>query len=442
MTASGTAGADSRISGLYEFLVGDEDARVCEDIPESACQEQPRNFFLSLASYFCSKVGDQVASASLVLPWLLGALGAPAFMTGLLVPIREAGALLPQLLFAGFIRPFKVRKWFWVGGSVGQALCVAGMLAAGLSLEGTAGGAAVIGLLVLFSLSRGVSSVASKDVLGKTISKRRRGTMMGYASALAGAAAAIFGLYFSARSAEQPELDAILILLGAAAFLWLAGAILYSFLAEAPGATGGGGNAIVDGLRGLSLLVKDRPFRRFVIARGLLLGVALSSPFYVVLAREKTEGELSGLALLLVASGLAGSLSAPIWGRMSDLSSRNVMMVSALICSALGLLVFALVFLDSGLLNWTPFYAIVFFVIGIAHSGARLGRKTHLVDMATAETRASYVAVSNTVIGVLILSGGGFGLIAQFAGTEFAILALAITSLIAAVFVARLSEAQ
>ncbi|NNF51389.1 MAG: MFS transporter [Gammaproteobacteria bacterium] len=429
-------------TGLYELLVGDEDARVCEDIPESACREQPKNFFLSLASYFCSKVGDQVASASLVLPWLLGAIGAPPFMAGLLVPIRESGALLPQLLFAGFIRPFPVRKWFWVAGSVGQALCVAGMLIAGLLLSGTTGGIAIVVLLVVFSVSRGVASVASKDVLGKTVSKRRRGTMMGYASALAGVAAAAFGLYFSLRAGQQPDKDAVLALLAAASILWFTGACFYSFLSEAPGATGGGGNAIVEGVRSLRILRDDRPFRDFVIARSLLLAVALSSPFYVVLARENTDSNLGSLSLLLIASGLAGSLSAPIWGRMSDLSSRSVMMISALICSALGLLVFALIILDSVVLSWTPMYATVFFVIGIAHSGARLGRKTHLVDMATAETRASYVAVSNTVIGVLILAGGLFGLLAQFAGTEFAIAALAVMSLCAALVIARLPEAQ
>lgn len=431
-----------RVTELYELLVGDEDARVCEDIPESACSDQPRNFFLSLGSYFCTKVGDELASASLVLPWLLGAVGAPAFMTGLLVPIRQAGALLPQLIFAGFIRPFPVRKWFWMGGSVGQAVCVFGMLFAGVYLRGFAGGLAIIALLVLFSLFRGISSVASKDVLGKTISKRRRGTMMGYASALAGLAAAAIGVYFSISTGQQLAQDAVIVLLGLAGTLWLAGACLYGFLNEAPGATDGGGNAIVEGLRSLRLLKTDRPFRDFVIARALLLGVALSSPFYVVLAREQTEGDIAGLALMLIASGLAGSLSAPFWGRMSDRSSRFVMTLSAAISGVLGLLVFAFALFASSLLTWTPLYALLFFAMGIAHSGARLGRKTHLVDMASADKRAAYVAVSNTVIGVLILGGGVFGLLAQVAGTRYAILALALLSLLAAAFTARLPEAQ
>ncbi|BBI52107.1 hypothetical protein HORIV_45280 [Vreelandella olivaria] len=39
--------AESSVSQtrLYEWLTGDDDSRMCDDIPESACDEQPRNFF-------------------------------------------------------------------------------------------------------------------------------------------------------------------------------------------------------------------------------------------------------------------------------------------------------------------------------------------------------------------------------------------------------------
>jgi hypothetical protein len=40
------------------------------------------------------------------------------------------------------------------------------------------------------------------------------------------------------------------------------------------------------------------------------------------------------------------------------------------------------------------------------HGGVRLGRKIYLVDMASGDNRAAYVAVSNTLIGVLMLAGG------------------------------------
>ncbi|MFP4682844.1 MAG: MFS transporter, partial [Ectothiorhodospira sp.] len=81
---------------LYAAITGDEDARVCKDIPESACRVQPASFFIHLISNTATKIGDELASAKLVLAWLMAALGAPAALAGLLVPIREAGALMPQ----------------------------------------------------------------------------------------------------------------------------------------------------------------------------------------------------------------------------------------------------------------------------------------------------------------------------------------------------------
>ncbi|EIJ34172.1 hypothetical protein [Thiothrix nivea] len=70
---------------LYDYVTGDEDARVCKDIPTSACHHQPRNFFAYLVANLLNKVADEISSAKLILPWLLGTLGAPLAFTGFLV---------------------------------------------------------------------------------------------------------------------------------------------------------------------------------------------------------------------------------------------------------------------------------------------------------------------------------------------------------------------
>ena len=121
-------------SRLYEWLTGAEDSRMCKDIADEACNEQPRNFFLHLFAALGNKLADELSSARLVLPWLLGVIGAPLWMVGLLVPIREAGALLPQLFVAGFIRLKPQRKWAWVVGGCLQA--VAALALALLALVG------------------------------------------------------------------------------------------------------------------------------------------------------------------------------------------------------------------------------------------------------------------------------------------------------------------
>lgn len=118
------------IQRAYALLTGEDDGRVCRDIPESACDDQPRSFVTHIASLALTKTGDGLADPKLVLSWLLTALGAPAGLIGLLVPVREAGALLPQLVTAGWVRSRPIRKWVWVGGSVVQGLAVLAMAVA------------------------------------------------------------------------------------------------------------------------------------------------------------------------------------------------------------------------------------------------------------------------------------------------------------------------
>ena len=138
------------IRDLYDLVTGDENARVCRDISDEACREQPTNFFIHLVALLANKIGDLIASPKLVLPWLMGALGAPVWMTGLLVPIRESLALLPQLAVAGWMRAKPRRKWFWVAGAAIQGATVVAMIAVALTLEAMPAGATILALLAVF----------------------------------------------------------------------------------------------------------------------------------------------------------------------------------------------------------------------------------------------------------------------------------------------------
>ena len=86
------------IDQLYGLIANEEDARVCKDIPEEACREVPRNFFLILFSNVLTRLGDLLISPKTVLAWLMSAVGAPA--------PRHAGeaVLLVDGLAVGFSR--------------------------------------------------------------------------------------------------------------------------------------------------------------------------------------------------------------------------------------------------------------------------------------------------------------------------------------------------
>ena len=115
------------VDTVYQKLTDEEDARLCDDIGDAACRETPRSFVLILASNLLTKLGDAVASPKTTLAWLTYAVGAPAYVAGFLVPIRESGSMIPQLFIGGMVRRLPRRKWVWVAGSLAQCLCIAGI---------------------------------------------------------------------------------------------------------------------------------------------------------------------------------------------------------------------------------------------------------------------------------------------------------------------------
>ena len=424
---------------LYDIATGDEDARLCKDVPDSACHHLPRNFLIHVGALSATKTGDHLASAKLVLVWLLGAVSAPGFMAGWTVPIRESLALIPQLFVGALIRRRAIRKWFWVFGSLGQGLCIGAMAITALTLDGAAAGWVILGLLTGFALSRGVCSVAIKDVQGKTVSKHSRGKASGYASSLAGIAAIAIGATGLLARGDDAELLFIVALLAGASVLWVSAAAAYAFVVEEPGATSGGKNAGAEAFAQLQLLRTDAHFRWFVITRTLFLSTAFAAPFLVLSAREQTSGDFSALGSLLIAVGIANMIGGTVWGRWADKSSRQVLIAAGLLASLVCLASFALSWFD--LQSWWTF-AGLFFVLSLAHSGVRLGRSTYLIDMATMDNRAAYTAVSNTVIGLLLLAGGSISLLEPIIGANGLVVLFGSGAGIAALFATRLPEVQ
>ena len=182
-------GSNDRIKLVYTILSGDDEFdRACKIIPASLCTNLPLNYVMNVVNGAASKLAEQVASAKVVLPWLLSTMGAPAFIVGFLLPLRQAGTLLPQLVVSGQMRRFEVRKWFWVLSAIVQALMLMCMIAAALTLPPLVAGVLVAVFLLAFSLARGVGSLSFQDVTGKTIPK---GGMMGAAT---GAVALLLGI--------------------------------------------------------------------------------------------------------------------------------------------------------------------------------------------------------------------------------------------------------
>ncbi|MEL6364908.1 MAG: MFS transporter [Pseudomonadota bacterium] len=420
------------------MLNADDQGRVCKDIPESACAEQPGNVAKHVVALGASKIADGFIDPKLILSWLLGALGAPALYAGLLVPVREAGALLPQLFTAGHLRSLPKRKWAWAAGAVGQGLSAIVIGLAALSLEGAAAGAVIVCALAALALSRSVCSVAYKDVLGKTVSKSKRGSTTGLAASLA--SVAVIALAATLVLGAGAKMTIVLAAVFAAGGLWVVGGAVFTLLSEAPGATDGGGNAFKEAVESFGALGRDGQLRLFIASRALLTATAFAPPFMVAAALSEDRDGGASLGLLVLASAASSLLSSFVWGALADRSSRLVLAAAAGISAA----ALAATATLAGLDRLHPIFALppLLFVLMIAYQGVRLGRSTHLVDMADEETRATYTALSNTVIGVVLMAGAGFGLAAERFGQTPVLAALSLMCALALPVALALEEVQ
>jgi MFS family permease len=425
---------------LVGWLVHTDDDR-CSGLSQPACDAAPGNFIRTVVANFLTKLGDAIASPKVTLAWLIGAVGAPASLIGLLVPIRESGSLLPQLAIAGYVRRLSIRKDVWVAGALVQALAVAGIGVVALLLDGAMAGWLIIALLVAFSLARGFSSIASKDVLGKTIPQAQRGQANGWAASAAGLATLAVGgfLVIGMGKGEGVVLYAWLVILAAA--LWIVAAVVYARIVEYPGETDELTHPIRDALARLSLLRDDRVFRRFVVTRSLLLCSALSAPFYINIAQNALGSPAQLLGVFIIASGLAGMISGPIWGRLADRSSRSVMMLAATLAAALGVSVFYIARSDPSWFEQLWLMPLLYFLLTVAHQGVRVGRKTYVVDIAEGNERTDYVAVSNTAIGFMLLFTGVLSAVAAAYSVPAVVLSLSLLGLVGVFMGYRLPDA-
>ncbi|MHA7127027.1 MFS transporter [Janibacter indicus] len=405
------------------------------ELPEPVRRNVPGNTLRLVGANALQSSGDQMVNASTVLPWLFHAIGVPAALTGALVPIRESGSMLPQAFLTPLVIKVRQRKLVTLVGALVQALSVAVMAVTAAIGSGLAAGLTIIVALAVFSLGRCLTSIASKDVQARTVPKGERGQINGLATTASGLVAITLGLAVRALG-EGLDAQTLAAILGIGSVLWVLVALVWWSVHEPVDAPSSRSQSDLLRDRGegegeeeqdnwfaqtLTLLREDATFRSFVTVRSFLLVSSLSPPFIVTLAVQAGAPALTGLGGFIIASGLAALLGGRIFGRMADRSSKRLMTTGAALAS-LVLLVLVLLdtFLDldgDSLATYAIFVA-AYFLVTMLHTGVRVGRKTYVVDMAEGDQRTTYVAVSNSAMGVVLLLVGaissaiaGFGVI-------------------------------
>lgn len=395
-----------------------------------------RPYLIHVGALVLTKTADGLIDPKLVLAWLLNVIGAPGYIIGSLVPVREAGSLLPQLVLARQIEARRHRKSFWIAGSAIQGLAAIAIAAAAFFLSGATAGWTILLCLTILATARAACSTSYKDILARTIEKGKRGKVSGTAGTVAAAIVFVFAILLSLGIwPREPAAVSLAVLL--AGILWLAAAVLFSRLSEPAAETEDTGHDLTDLVRPL---FDDRELQIYIATRALLISTALAPAFLVMLGGRGTSGP-GNLGVLLIASSLAAIFSSYLWGALSDRSSRKTLIVASgaavityFAASAVGWL---------GLEGQTAYaIPVLIFSAQIAYHGARAGRKTHLTDMDSDGRKAVYTALSNSVIGVMLLLGGLLGLVADMFGAAVVLALLGCLSSFAVFMAWQLSEVQ
>lgn len=440
-TVDPTLGLPTALTDRFrQALLGEDEPSACDDLPGDACILVPGNAAWNVISGAASKLGEQLASPGTVLPWVLSAVGAPAALTGLLVPVKDASSLLPQLAVSGRLRSVPRRSPWWVAAASVQTVALMAMAFAASALSGWAAGAAVLAALALFNVASGVGSVAFKDVIAKTVPQGGRGRVLAWRSTIGGVLGVAAGLMIDVAVADSQERLPYVVLLAAAAACYAVATLAFARIREAPGHTAGGRNALQEAAAGARLLAEAPGFRAFVGARALLLAVPLSVPFLTLYGRENVDASLGSLGVFVAANALAASIASPTWGRISDLASHKAMALGGVLSIAAVAYAFATTLLPE---SWQLAYVYTpaFLLSGVGYAGIRLGRKTYLVDAPPPDERPTWVAVANTAIGGATVVGAGVGLLAAVIGTAGTLATFAAFTALGSVVAWRLAPA-
>jgi hypothetical protein len=414
-------------------------ARLTGSDPDTIPEDEARNGMIHVAALTLTKTADALIDPKLVLSWLMSALGAPGAMIGALVPLREAGALLPQLALARYVEASPQRKRIWATAAALQGLAAFGIALAALTLDGAMAGAAILACLGLLAMARAGASVSQKDALARTIAKGRRGSITGLAGSVAAGSVLAVGILLATGLFER-AVTPLAALVAIAGLAFLGAAAIFLRLGEPSRTPQDKGKE--DGLSALvDPILSDSQLRLFVAARAALSVTALAPPFIVLLSASPGQASLGDLGPLVIASTAASISASYVWGRLSDRSSRQTLMAAG----ALAALVFAAIAtlaLTFGSLGGPWGSAAAIFAAQIAYEGVRAGRKLHLTDMAEDTFRARYTALSNTLVGLALLAGGLFGLIADSFGPALVVLLFAALAAIGVALSHGLTEVQ
>ncbi len=396
-----------------------------------------RNFVCFALDYVFFGVGIALVSQTTVLPSFVSQLTDSAPLIGLSSTIMTGAWLLPQLIAASYLADKDRKKpYLMVPAAVGRPIFL--LLAAVLFLGVDLAPALILGLffigLTVFMSTDALAAVAWFDILSKAIPPTRRGRLFGIAQFFSGlltvGAGAVVNALLGPQGPSFPHSYARLFFLAGLSFL--VSLLAMSFLREPVKPTQAerlSWNAFLPKL--LTVLRENRTFS-LVTALRLLTGLnGMALPFYVVHATEELQLGVGAIGLFLSSQVIGGILAGFVWGYLNERSGSKIVIQCSTMMALASPLLALLMGPIGGLAGSSVIYiySLIFVAIGALNSSMMPGFINFVLELAPSEERATYIALTNTLCGVLLLAPflGGWLLQATSYPMLFAVTAVGIS---------------
>jgi MFS family permease len=171
-----------------------------------------------------------------------------------------------------------------------------------------------------------------------------------------------------------------------------------------------------------------------LIGRGLLILSYMAAPFYGLYATRELGADDRIIGVFLAARTIAFLVANPVWARLSDKRGNRLVVLIALVFGALMPIVAItikplMILMGLPQTQWVTFYVPLFALWGLFESGVGIGGVNLLLDLAPASDRAIYIGLTNSILGVALLSTALGGVLVDWIGLAgvfvFALMCLA-----------------
>jgi len=371
-----------------------------------------RNFICFVLDYVFFGVGMACVSQTTVLPSFVSQLTDSAPLIGLSSTIITGAWLLPQLIAASYLADKERKKpYLLLPAAIGRPVFL--LLAGVLFLGGDLAPTLILGLffigLAVFMSTDALAAVAWFDILSKAIPPTRRGRLFGIAQFFSGLLAVGAGAVVNALLGPQgpsfPHNYARLFFLaGLSLFVSLSAMIFLREPVKPTQTERLSWNAFLPKL--LAVLRENRTFS-LVTALRLLTGLnGMALPFYVVYATGELRLGIEAVGLFLSSQVIGSILAGFVWGYLNERSgSKIVIQCSTTLAMASPLLALLMGPISHRAGSSTIYiYSLIFFVIGALNSSMMPGFINFVLELAPSEERATYIALTNTLCGTLLVA--------------------------------------